>query len=90
MYGKEVWKSPNTGQKLSAEKEKDAFALKIDPSFVAWKLKTKDKLVPVVVGYIPREISRFVPFLWTMVDAWKVLFCQRSSKHLQYPGVDWR
>ena len=62
VYGKEVWKSPNTGQKLSAEKEKDPFALKTDLYSVAWKLKTKDKLIPVVVGDIPREIPRFVSF----------------------------
>ena len=31
VYGKEVWKSPNTLQKLSAEKEKGSFGLKIDP-----------------------------------------------------------
>ena len=57
-----MWKSRNTGQKLSAEKEKDSFAVKIDPFSVAWKLKTKDKLIPVVVMHIPREISRFVSF----------------------------
>ena len=62
VYGKEVWKSPNTVQKLSGEKEKNYFALKINPYSVAWKLKTKDKLIPVVVGQIPREISRFVSF----------------------------
>ena len=37
VYGKEVLKSPNTRQKLSAEKEKDPFALKIDSYSVAWK-----------------------------------------------------
>ena len=31
-----------------------------DPYAIAWKLQKKDKLVPVVVGHIPREISRFV------------------------------
>ena len=62
VYCKKVWKIPNAGQKLSAEKEKDPFALKTDPYSVAWKLKTKDKLIPVVVGHIPREISRFVSF----------------------------
>ena len=56
-----------TGHKLSAEKEKDPFALKINPYSVAWKLKTKDKLIPVVVGHIPREISRFVSFLMDYV-----------------------
>ena len=62
VYGKEVWKSPNTGQKLSTEKEKDLLVLKIDPYYVAGKLKTKDKLIPMVVGHIPREISCFVSF----------------------------
>ena len=27
---------------------------------IAWKLQNKDKLVPVVIGHIPQEISRFV------------------------------
>ena len=31
-----------------------------DPYAIAWKLQKKDKLVSVVVGHIPREISRFV------------------------------
>ena len=31
-----------------------------DPYAIAWKLQNKDKLVPVVVGHIPQEISRFV------------------------------
>ena len=87
VYCKEKWKSPNTVQKLSAEKEKNPFAVKIDPYSKAWTLKAKDKLIPVVVGLIPREISRFVPFLWTMVDAWKMLFCHRSSRRLENPGV---
>ena len=62
VYGKDVWESPNTRQELSAEKEKDHFALKIDSHSVAWKLKTKDKLIPAVVGHLPQEISCFISF----------------------------
>ena len=31
----------------------------MDPYTIAWTVKRKDKLVPVVAGHIPREISRF-------------------------------
>ena len=64
VCGREKWKSPNTMQKLLAEKEKSTFALKIDPYSVSWKLKTKDKLILVVVGHAAREISRFVSFFY--------------------------
>ena len=59
-------KTPNTEQKLSAEKEKDPIASKIDLSSVTWKLKKKNDLILFVIRGIPREISRFVYFLWAM------------------------
>ena len=45
---------------LIGEQETDPVALLDDPYAIAWKLQKKDKLVPVVVGHIPREISWFV------------------------------
>ena len=38
--------------KLSAEKEKHPFALKINPCSVAWKLNTKDKLIPYLGKFL--------------------------------------
>ena len=55
-----VEKSKN-GRKIE-QREKNPVALKIDPYSVAWMLKKKDKLVPIVVGHVPREISRFVSY----------------------------
>ena len=57
-YGKNVWKSPKVGEVLSAEKEVSKEALSHDPYSVAWKKKSKVKLVPDTVGHLPREISR--------------------------------
>ena len=45
-----------------AKKEDNEEATKINPYAIAWTLKGKDKVVPVVVGHIPREISRFTKF----------------------------
>ena len=56
-YRKDVWKNPKTGETLFAQREKNPVALKIDPysvSLVTWMLKKKDKLVPIVVGHVPR------------------------------------
>ena len=54
VYGKSTWSNPRNEEYLIGEQETDPF----DP--YARKLQKKDKLVPVVVGHIPREISRFV------------------------------
>ena len=42
-----------------AKTEDNEEATKIDSYAITWTVKRKDKLVPVVVGHIPREISRF-------------------------------
>ena len=52
------------GEKLTAEKEKNKEALDIDPYAVAWMLKRKNKLIPDIVGHVPREISRFICFFF--------------------------
>ena len=48
------------GECLIGEQETDPVALLEDPYAIAWELQRKDKLVPVVVSHIPREVSRFV------------------------------
>ena len=60
VYGKSIWSNPKKGECLIGEQETGPVALLEDPYAIAWKLQKKDKLVPVVVGHIPREISRFV------------------------------
>ena len=62
VYGKTVWQNLRRGEKLEAKKEDNEDATKIDPYANVWKLKRRDKLVPVVVGHIPREILRFTKF----------------------------
>ena len=39
VYGKTVWQSPDKGEKLTVEKEKNKEALDIDLYAVAWMLK---------------------------------------------------
>ena len=65
VYGKTVWQSPQKGEKLTAAKEKNKEALDIDPYAVAWMLKRRNKLIPDIVGHVPREISRFIWFFFT-------------------------
>ena len=60
VYGKTVWTIPKKGQRLYGQKERDADALLVDQYAVAWMMKSKEKLVPDVVGHVPQEISRFV------------------------------
>ena len=62
VYGKTVWTIPKKGQRLYGQKERDADALLVDQYVVAWMIKSKEKLVPNVVGHVPQEISRFVYF----------------------------
>ena len=45
--------------KLEAKKEDNGDATKIDPYAIAWTVKRKDKLSPLVVGHISKEILRF-------------------------------
>ena len=58
VYGKTVWQNPRRVEKLEAKKEDNEEATKIDPYAIPWTVKRKDKLVPVVVRHIPREISQ--------------------------------
>ena len=51
------------------QKERDADALLVDQYAVAWMLKSKEKLVPDVVGLVPQEISRFVYFFLHLGDS---------------------
>ena len=61
-YGKTVWTNLKIGELLQAKREANLVALNIDPYSIARMLKRRDKLVPIVVGHIPKEISRFVWF----------------------------
>ena len=63
--GKTVCQSPSKGETLTAEKEKNKEALDIDPYAVAWMLKRRNKLIPDIVGHVPREILRFIWFFFT-------------------------
>ena len=62
VYGKTVWQNLLRDEKLEAKKEDNEDATKVDLYTNVWKVKRKDKLVPVVVGHIPREILRFIKF----------------------------
>ena len=66
------------GECLIGEQETDPVALLEDPYAIAWKLQKKDKLVPVVVGHIPREISRFLWYSPVLASTRRA--CQASKK----------
>ena len=52
---KSIWSNPEREfECLIGEQETDPVALLEDTYAIAWKLQKKDKLVPVVVGHIPR------------------------------------
>ena len=44
------------GQSLYGEKENDKVALMHDPYAVAWKMKSKGKIVDETVGHFPKEL----------------------------------
>ena len=46
------------GPNLYGEKENDKIALTHDPYAVAWKMKSKGKLIDKIVGHLPKELSR--------------------------------
>ena len=58
FYGKTSWKSPKKGQSLYGEKENDKIVLMHDPYAVAWKMKSKGKLIDETVEHFPEELSR--------------------------------
>ena len=78
MYGKSIRSNPKKGECLIGKQETNPVALLEDPYAIAWKLQKKDKLVSVVVGYIPREISRFV---WYFIKYGGNVFSQVHSEH---------
>ena len=57
FYRKKSWKSPKKGQILYGEKENEKIALTHDPYAVAWKMKSKGKLIDKTVGRFPKESS---------------------------------
>ena len=58
FYGKSSWKNAKIGQSLFCEQETNKIVLMHDPYAVAWKLKSKAKLVTDIAGQMSKEISR--------------------------------
>ena len=65
VYGKSVWQNPRRDEILRVKKEENRTALLIDPHSVAFTRKSKQRLVPDIVGNFPLEISRYV---WFFMD----------------------
>ena len=63
VYGKSNWQTPKEGQELFAENESNSDILKFDPYALVWKIKFAYKIAPIVVGHIPKKVSRFVHFV---------------------------
>ena len=62
FYAKTSWTSPKKGQSLYGEKENDKIALMHDPYAVAWKMKSKGKLIDETVGHLQIELPRAALF----------------------------
>ena len=58
FYGKSSSKNAKIGQSLFCEQETNKIVLMHDPYAVAWKLKSKAKLVTDIAGHMHKEISR--------------------------------
>ena len=58
FHGKTSWKSKKERQRLYGEKENDKIALIHNPYAVAWKTKSKGKLIDETAGHFPKELSR--------------------------------
>ena len=61
FYAK-TWTSPKKGQSLYGEKENDKIALMHDPYAVAWKMKSKGKLIDETVRHLQIELPRAALF----------------------------
>ena len=59
VYAERAWQNYCRGEKSEAKNEDNKQTTKIDPCAIAQRVRRKDKLVHVVIGHIPREISRF-------------------------------
>ena len=66
---KNIMQKSKKGQSLYGEKENDKIVLMHDPYAVAWKMKSKGKLIDETVGHFPKELSQ---------AAW--FFLQRGGK----------
>ena len=64
LYGKTVWTILKKGQRLYGQKERDADALPLDQQAVPWMMKSKEKLVPDVVGHVPQEYHVLCTFFY--------------------------
>ena len=62
VYRNTSWNQIYVNQAVAAHKEKNIVSLQIDPYCCAITITRVDKIGPVTVGHIPREISRFVYF----------------------------
>ena len=59
---KNIMEKSKKGPNLYGEKENDKIALTHDPYAVAWKMKSKGKLIGKIVGHLPKELSRAACF----------------------------
>ena len=62
VYRNTSWNQTYVNQAVVVHKEKNIVSFQIDPYCCAITITRVDKIGPVTVGHIPREISRFVYF----------------------------
>ena len=62
FYRNTSWNQIYVNKAVAVHKEKNIVSLQIDPYCCAITITRVDKIGPVNVGHIPREISRFVYF----------------------------
>ena len=83
LYGKTVWQNLRRGEKLAATKEGNEGETKINSYGIAWTVKRKDKLVPVVVEQIPRDILWSIKFFRNYGEGIKRRFSIHNTNHPQ-------
>ena len=64
VYRNTSWNQIYVNQAVVVHKEKNIVSLQIDPYCCAITITRIDKIGPVTIGHIPREISRFVYFFY--------------------------
>ena len=73
--------------KINGGKRKSKEALDIDPYTVAWMLKRKNKLIPDIVGHVPREVSESIWFFFMHGEKWRQVYIYST---ITIPDPKWR
>ena len=60
IYGETRWRNIHLHQHVVVLKEVNSISIDIDPYCCRITMKRVDRIKPVAVGHVPRELSRFI------------------------------